>query len=56
MEFYKLFHKRTNYRSMFEWIDRGFRPEKWKRHDERLREAVCGLLLPLILSNRILEK
>ncbi len=55
MEFYKLFHKRTNYRSLLEWIDRGFRPEKWKRHDESLKTASRCLLLPLFLCNEILE-
>ena len=30
MEFYKLFHKRTNYYSLLEWIDRGFRPDRYE--------------------------
>lgn len=56
MEFYKLFHKRTNYRSMLEWIDRGFRPEKWKRHDERMQELVYRFSLSFALCNGLLEK
>lgn len=55
MEFYKLFHKRTDYRRLFEWIDRGFRPERWERHDEWVRVSACSLLLPLILCDKVLK-
>ncbi len=56
MEFYKLFHKRTNYHSLLEWIDRGFRPEKWERHDKFAKAAARCVLLPIILCNEILKK
>jgi hypothetical protein len=55
MEFYKLFHKRTNYHSLLEWIDRGFRPEKWERHDKFAKAAARCVLLPIILCNEILK-
>lgn len=50
MEFYKLFHKRTNYHSLLEWIDRGFRPEIYEQRDEMFKERVSELFLPLIFA------
>ena len=56
MEFYKLFHKRTNYHSLLEWIDRGFRPEKWKLYDEKLEKAYHMFKLPFFVLGEIIKE
>ena len=56
MEFYKLFHKRTNYHSLLEWIDRGFRPEKWKLYDEKVEKAYHKLKLPFFVLGEIMKE
>ena len=55
MEFYKLFHKRTNYHSLLEWIDRGFRPGKWKLYDEKVEKAYHRLKLPFFVLGEIMK-
>ncbi len=54
MEFYKLFKRRTNFYELFEWIDRGFRPEKWALIDSKREQAYRRFLDPLqIMHNSI---
>lgn len=56
MEFYKLFHKRTNYYSLLEWIDRGFRPDLYKLRDEKKKKLLLSLLMPFCVVSNALER
>jgi len=56
MEFYKLFKRRTNFYELLEWIDRGFRPDKWKKIDNDYHLALYKLFKPLELISQICER
>ena len=56
MEFYKLFHKRTNYHEMLEWVDRGFRPEIYEKRDKAFRNSLLQLMMPYAIVNGIMNE
>lgn len=56
MEFYKLFKRRTNFSEMLEWVDRGYRPEKWKEIDLEREQALNRLFKPFEIINECLCK
>lgn len=56
MEFYKLFHKRTNFYELLEWVDRGFRPEVWEKKDADKRRLLKLFKEPLVTMHQLIDK